>query len=180
MDGGAERDVEDVIRVARGDTAALGALYDRHAPQMLAVAERILRSRREAEDLLHDVFVEVWKRAGDYDPRRGNVRGWLLLRVRSRALDRVRSAAFSRGRPLVEERDVGSIDAGDTEVSTDHNAVRQALMDLPEEQRTVLVLGYFEGLSSSEIATRVGVPIGTVKSRVAAAMSKLRSAMGGE
>ena len=180
MEGAADLDLDDIVRVVRGDTAALGSLYDRHAPQMLAVATRILRSPREAEDLVHDVFVEVWKRAGDYDPRRGSVRGWLLLRVRSRSLDRVRSAGWSRGRSLVEERDGGSVDADDTEGATDHRAVRRALSELPEEQRTVLMLGYFEGLSSSEIATRTGVPIGTVKSRVAAAMTKLRSAMGGE
>lgn len=171
-----EADREDMLALAEGDREALGRLYDRHAPILLALAQRILKNQRESEDLLHDVFVEVWRRAGDYDPSRGSVGTWLRLRTRSRALDRVRSARIARAEPLEHQADKRAPDSGAAvEQSAEHHNLREALVSLPDEQRTVLLLGYFEGLSSSEIAERVGIPIGTVKSRVAAAMAKLRA-----
>jgi len=170
-----DADREDILALAEGDRAALGRLYDRHAPTLLAIAQRILKNQRESEDLLHDVFVEVWRRAGDYDPSRGSVGTWLRLRTRSRALDRVRSARIARAEPLEQRVDKRASNPGDVERSADHHHLHTALVALPEEQREVLLLGYFEGLSSSEISERVGIPIGTVKSRVAAAMTKLRT-----
>ena len=177
-----ELDVELVQAVARGDRAALARLYDLYAPLMMAVAARILGDRREAEDLLHDVLLEVWRHADEYAQARGSVRSWLLIRLRSRALDRRKSAASTRTVPLNaghghEER----ASAGDDpSLGPDHAAVRRAIAALPEEQRVVLELGYFEGLSSSEIAERIAAPIGTVKSRVAAALAKLRAGLGGK
>lgn len=166
------------MRLASGDRDALGALYDRHGPTMMAIGVKILRNPREAEDLLHDVFVEAWKRARSYDPTRGSVRAWLHLRMRSRCLDRVKSARWSKSQPLPErESQVGIADTPEMESLADGVKLRAALSELPDDQRTVLLLGYFEGLSSSEIAERVGVPIGTVKSRVAAAMEKMKKAM---
>src|SRR5688572_14887224 len=102
-------DVELVVAVARGDRAALGALYDKYAPFLISLALRIVRERREAEDLLHDVFLEVWRSAVDYDPARGRVRTWLAIRMRSRALDRQKSARVSKhaGDDSVIERFVG-------------------------------------------------------------------------
>ena len=82
--------------LARRDERALAELYDRHAPTMLGVALRILKNRQDAEDLRHDVFFEAWRRAGEYDPARGTVRSWLLLRVRSRGIDRLRSLDAAR------------------------------------------------------------------------------------
>ncbi len=177
MSSDPSRDVSDMFALAEGDRSALGLLYDRHAPVMLALAERILGNRREAEDLLHDVFVEVWKHAGDYDPERGSVAAWLRLRMRSRALDRVRSARIARAAPL-DDGDLPAADLPDPEMAATGQRLHDALSALPGEQATVLVLGYFEGLSSSEIADRVGVPLGTVKSRAAAAMAKLRAQLG--
>ena len=175
----ADRDVVDMFAAAEGDAAALGALYDRHAPTLLAIGHRILRNGREAEDLLHDVFVEAWRHAGDYDPARGSVQAWLRLRMRSRALDRVRSPRVSRARPLDDAVQARLAGGEDPERAADGAVLHSALEKLPEEQRKVLLLGYFEGLSCSEIAVRVGVPIGTVKSRVAAAMGKLRAHFAG-
>ena len=163
--------------VAGGDRAGLACLYDRHGPTLLAIGHRMLGSRREAEDLLHDVFLEVWRQSGDYDRARGSVRTWMTMRMRSRALDRLKSAAWSR---------VGSLDAmtasdlphaagEDPTLSADRGRVRRALGALPAEQRAVLELAYFGGLSSNEMAERLGVPIGTGKSRVAAGLSKLRA-----
>jgi RNA polymerase sigma-70 factor (ECF subfamily) len=148
----------------------------------LAIGRRILGDRREAEDLLHDVFIEVWRQAADYDESRGTVRAWLLMRMRSRALDRRKAAAFSKRADLPAPdaiaAAVGDSHSGeDPELGADRDAVRRALAELPAEQRQVLELGYFEGLSSSEIAERVRAPIGTVKSRVAAALTKLRQGL---
>ncbi|MCA9593207.1 MAG: sigma-70 family RNA polymerase sigma factor [Myxococcales bacterium] len=173
-----ESDAELVARLTRGDRAALAALYDRHAPLVFALVRRIVGSAAEAEDLVHDVFLEAWRRAETYDPGRGGVRTWLLLRARSRALDHKKSAAVSRTEAL-PERPKAAVD-GDHSLAPDCARLRRALLALPQEQQHVLLLGYFEGLSSTEIAARVGAPVGTVKSRVAAALSKLRAALGEE
>ncbi|HEY2404781.1 MAG TPA: sigma-70 family RNA polymerase sigma factor [Polyangiaceae bacterium] len=163
--------------MARGDTAAIAALYDRHARQMLGLAERIAGGRPQAEDLVHDVFVEAWRCAADYDQTRGSVKAWLLLRTRSRAIDYRKSANVAR---TVVGADTLLATLADpvAEVDvTDRSRLRARLAALSEEQREVLVLGYFEGLSSSEIAERIAVPIGTVKSRVAAALASLRRSL---
>jgi RNA polymerase sigma-70 factor (ECF subfamily) len=166
-------DVELVRAVAGGDRAALAVLYDRYSGIMFALAVRIVRERREAEDLLHDVFLEVWRTAKDYDPERGRVRTWLAIRMRSRAIDLQKSARVSRnvGDDSVLDRVASDSDVSD---SPDRTRVRRAVAELPPDQRAVLELGYFDGLSCSEIAEKLGTPIGTVKSRAAAALGKLR------
>jgi RNA polymerase sigma-70 factor (ECF subfamily) len=165
-------DAELLNGLLAGDRDCLAALYDRHASVLLALGRRILGDRREAEDLLHDVFLEAWHKALDYDEQRGTVRAWLLMRMRSRALDRRKAAVFSRRADAPPDDVVGQEDPS---LTPDRERVRRALNDLPLEQRQVLELGYFEGLSSSEIAARLQAPIGTVKSRVAAALAKLRA-----
>jgi RNA polymerase sigma-70 factor (ECF subfamily) len=174
-DGGEDRKL--VTRVAGGDNHALGALYDRYAPHMLALARRMLGDAREAEDLIHDVFLEVWRQAADYDAARGSVRAWIVMRLRSRALDRLKAPRVARSVPLEGARVDEPVVVEDPALAPDRAAVRRALAELPAEQRAVLELGYFEGLSSAEIADRVSVPIGTVKSRVAAGMAKLRAGL---
>ena len=173
-------DRELVAQMARGDQTALASLYDLHAPLLTALARRILGSRAEAEDVVHDVFLEAWRRAADYDETRGSVRTWLALRARSRALDRKKSAAVSKTVSTGEAHWLEQSSLDDASAAPDCAFVRRVLSSLPEEQRTVLLLGYFEGLSSSEIAERVSVPIGTVKSRVAAALARLRRALGAD
>jgi RNA polymerase sigma-70 factor (ECF subfamily) len=178
-----------VLAVASGDRKALAALYDRHGSAMLGLGVRVLRNRRDAEDVLHDVFLEVWRRAHTYDRTRASVRGWLFLMMRSRSLDRRKSAAFSLSTSL----EVTGLDAVASKASSlgstgasgeapllalDHKRAVEALSRLPEAQQHVVILGYFEGLSSSEIAAELDVPIGTVKSRVAAAMRALRDSLG--
>jgi RNA polymerase sigma-70 factor (ECF subfamily) len=171
-------DAELVVAVARGERAALGALYDKYATFLMSLAVRIVRDRREAEDLLHDVFLEVWRTAVDYDPDRGKVRTWLAIRMRSRALDRQKSARVSRqsgddtvlDRVAAEPGAGGAVDSG-----PDQTRVRRALGGLTDDQRQVVELAYFEGLSCSEISASISIPVGTVKSRMAAAMAKLRT-----
>jgi RNA polymerase sigma-70 factor (ECF subfamily) len=163
-----------VAAMAAGDRAALATLYERHSSLLLGLALRIVRERREAEDLLHDVFLEAWRTAKDFDPKRGRVRTWLAIRMRSRALDLQKSARVSRN-----TGDAGlelQVDEGEP-ASPDHARVRSALAELGADQRRVLELAYFEGLSCSEISERIAIPIGTVKSRIAAGLDRLRSGL---
>ena len=176
-DAEAEAETEDEVLVAAmaaGDRAALATLYERHGALLLGLALRIVREKREAEDLLHDVFLEAWRTAKDFDPKRGRVRTWLAIRMRSRALDLQKSARVSRntgdaGLELVVDQAEGS--------SPDHGRIRSALAELGQDQRRVLELAYFEGLTCAEIAKRVEIPIGTVKSRIAAGLDRLRSGL---
>ncbi|MCA9709769.1 MAG: sigma-70 family RNA polymerase sigma factor [Myxococcales bacterium] len=171
-------DVDVIGEAARGEVQALATLYDRYAGLLLSMANRMLGDKTMAEDLVQDVFMEVWRRAHAFEPSRGSVRTWLLVRLRSRALDRLRSA---RHRREVTVDDVGPKEASpaaeDPELSPDRALVRQVIAQLPDDQRRVIELSYFQGLSSSEIAAQMGSPVGTVKSRTAAALSKLRAAM---
>jgi RNA polymerase sigma-70 factor, ECF subfamily len=169
---------EVVKRIAQGDRPALAFLYDRYAAVLLAVGRRVLGDAREAEDLVHDVFLEIWRSAADYDATRGSVRSWILMRMRSRALDRKKSPRMARNVAL-EGSGVEAAPAmtEDPHFAPDRSRIRRALAELPAEQRVVLELGYYEGLSSTEIATRQAIPIGTVKSRVAAGLAKLRAGL---
>ena len=171
------RDARLVAALADGDRGALGELYDRFAAQMLGLATRILGNRRDGEDLVHDVFLEAWQRARSYDPARGSVRAWLLLRVRSRAIDRARALASARRFAMVETA-AGSDTRAEPEpgLGGDRERARAALEALPEAQRRVVELCYFEGCSGRDVAERLGIPIGTVKSRLFAAMKGLRAA----
>jgi RNA polymerase sigma-70 factor (ECF subfamily) len=171
QDDDAEGDAALVRAMADGDASALASLYERHSGLLLGLAMRIVRERREAEDLLHDVFLEAFRCAKDFDPRRGKARTWLAIRMRSRALDMMKSARVSRNagdgglEVVVDERETAN---------PDHARVRAMLGDLGADQRRVLELAYFEGLSCTEIAERVAIPVGTVKSRIAAGLGHLR------
>ena len=153
----------------------MAALYDRYAPLMLAMAVRIVGNRVQAEDLLHDVLLEAWHRAGEYDPERGSVRAWLVTRLRSRALDERLGAA--RRAELVRSK-LPPLDDTTTPASElaamDGAHVRREVAGLPPELAAVIDLAYFEGLSAAEIGVRLAIPCGTVKSRLARAMVLLR------
>lgn len=157
--------------MAAGDRSAVAALYARHVRSLFVLARGMLKNHEEAEDLIHDVFLEAWRRSSDYSEERGTVRAWLFMRARSRALDRLKAA----GRPLNALHD---------EISTaplpmgDRSRLRELLAKMPAVQQQVLLLGYFEGLSTNEIAERLGIPAGTVKSRTRAALGALRSLLG--
>ncbi|NUN13643.1 MAG: sigma-70 family RNA polymerase sigma factor [Myxococcales bacterium] len=169
-------DVELMFAVASGKRDALGVLYDRYGSTLLAIGVRILQDTRAAEDLLHDVFLELWQRAADYDPSRGSVRAWLCIRMRCRALDRRKSVGFSRVSLMTDQMQdtlEARVDTQDVS-AVDHARLTSALNQLSAEQRRVLELGYFEGLSSTEIASVLNIPVGTVKSRVAAGRAALK------
>jgi len=165
--------------ITRGDEQALAALYDRYRLILFGLILRILHDRPEAEDVLQEAFLQVWRRAGDFDESRGRVFTWLVTIARSRALDRLRVLG-SRAR-LADEvvahaatADLG--DAADDALKSEQGTiVRQALAELPEEQRRALLLAYFDGLTQTEISARLGEPLGTVKTRMRSGLIKLRA-----
>ncbi len=169
-----------IVALVAGREEALGELYDRYGDLLMAIGLRMLGNHAEAEDLVHDVIVEAWRRAADFDPARGGVRAWLVTRARSRALDRVKSPGRQRVQALDPEAHerlpAASADPG----GADHDRLRRAVALLTPEQRAVVEAAYFDGLSSSEMATVLGIPIGTVKSRMASGLAKLRAALGAE
>lgn len=162
-----------VQRMARGDRIALGVLYERYSADVFRVTVALLRESATASDLVHDVFLEVWRRSAQYEPSRGTVKTWIMVRARSRALDRLRSAKTKREVALDHQGGEGSV-----EQSVDGMNLPQALSAVSEEERAVLMLGYFEGLTCVEIGKRLDIPVGTVKSRTRTAMQKLRTFFG--
>ena len=169
-------------RVAGKDSQALADLYDRYAPVALALAGRILGDRSEAEDVLQVVFTRVWQEAGRYDATKGSPTSWLLSWVRNGAIDRLRR------REALQRAAVQSVDhaaaAHDDAHGHGHDAsaeererLAKAVAALPADQRQVIEMAYFEGLSQTQIAQRLGEPLGTVKTRVRLGMNKLRQAL---
>jgi RNA polymerase sigma-70 factor (ECF subfamily) len=177
-------DSELLGRIARGDVDAIGTLYDRHASVAMSIALRIVRDRSEAEDVLHDAFVLVGERAGQYAADRGSVSSWLLTLVRNLAIDRARRRE-RRGaiaRQLLVHEPVDRV-ADPERLASDaaeRTLVRCAMSALPEVQRRTIEDAFFEGMSYPEIARREGVPTGTIKSRAARAFVALRRSQLGQ
>ena len=175
--------------VAAGDTAALAALYDRHSPLLFALALRILRDRMSAEDLLIDVYWEIWNRSDRYDPARGSPLTYLLTLARSLAIDRRRSTLKHQSIQLDPAGDRESVPLGaDTRPSAATpladamtrelaDKVRSALARLDPAQRQAVELSYFDDLSHSQIAERLGRPLGTVKTNIRQGLIRLRESM---
>ena len=167
--------------VARRDELALTALYDRYRLILFSLLMRILSSREEAEDVLQEVFLQVWRRAADFDEQRGRPFTWLVTLTRSRAIDRLRTLAARQrlADSAAHKATIGESSAvADTLHAEQREIVARALASLPEEQRRTLNLAYFEGLTQSEIATQLGTPLGTVKTRMRTGMMNLRQQLG--
>jgi RNA polymerase sigma-70 factor (ECF subfamily) len=175
-----------VRAIAAGERAALATLYDRHAARLLSLARRLMNDPLDGEDLLHDLFLEVWQRAYQYSAERGSVTTWLVLRLRSRAIDRLRSATYRR--LLAQHEDAaqavlssvawsGPWTAERSERATSDGHLQRALAELPDHTQAILQLVYFRGLSLTEVAAQLLLPIGTVKSRLHRALRSLRSAV---
>jgi RNA polymerase sigma-70 factor (ECF subfamily) len=163
-----------VQRLTSGDPAALGEFYDRYAGLVNGLALRILRNAAEAEDVVQEVFVQVWRQAERYDSARGSAEAWLCMIARSRSLDRLRRRASRR-----EESDETLAGAGSETPRTEEAlAVRKALESLTSDQRRALELAYYEGMTQSEIAERLQEPLGTIKTRIRTAMIRLRDVLG--
>jgi RNA polymerase sigma-70 factor (ECF subfamily) len=165
--------------VARSDDEALAALYDRYGRPAYTLAVRILRDAALAQDAVQDAFLTAWRTAPSFDPRRGTAATWLMTLVHRRAVDVVRREDRRRATPL-DDAPVASGDATDeaAEVREQRQRVQRALAVLTPVEREALELAYYAGLSQSEIAERLGVPLGTVKSRMFAGLARLREALG--
>jgi RNA polymerase sigma-70 factor (ECF subfamily) len=174
-------DIELVANVARGDEHAFLALYDRHASHVYALTLRILRDPMLAEEATQDTFLKLWGRARQYLADRGSLLVWLLTIARRTALDRVRLEAR---RPMLsdsldpEEAWPNIPDAGTFSDESRWRSMHFAVQSLASDQRQVIELAYYQGLSQSEIAEVLGWPLGTVKTRLRAAMGQLRLAWG--
>lgn len=170
---------ELIARVARQDRRALELLYERHVGTALAIAKRLVGRISEAEDVVQEAFVEVWRRADHYDVQRGTGEAWIYGIVRNRAIDKLRHRTVvlrvvgDAGREQLVREQATVTPLEEASQRQARVAVAQALKEIPAEQRVSLELAYYEGLSHSEIAQRTGEPLGTVKTRIRSAMEKL-------
>jgi RNA polymerase sigma-70 factor, ECF subfamily len=170
--------------IASGDREAFSRFYDRHASLAFAFALRLLGIPSDAEDLVQDVFFQVWRQAQSYSAERGSPEAWLITMIRSRAIDKLRSRRRREMSSLAAD-EPPHIEGGmpaepPTLASEARLTVEGVLTKLPEAQRLVLELAYFDGLTQSEIATRLGEPLGTVKTRIRAGLERLRGFLGAE
>lgn len=175
-------DTDLVRRAALADAGAVAELYDRHAPLLLGVALRIVGARADAEDVLHDAFVSLPRRAKHYVPERGSVVAWLIVLVRNVGIDHVRRRGLAArlSRDLDAGLPAGPASPDPAESATaaqERDHVRRALAALPPPQRAALEAAFFEGLTYAQIAEREGVPLNTIKSRCARAFLALREAL---
>ncbi|MEK6695314.1 MAG: sigma-70 family RNA polymerase sigma factor [Nitrospirota bacterium] len=174
-----------VARVAGGDQAAFEQLYEQSSPLLCTLVSRIVGNEGEAADLLQEVYLEVWRKASNYDHARGTPMAWLVTLARSRAIDRVR-ALGSRGKGVTASLDdtpasdliASNADAMEISAASERQAlVWAALKTLPLVQRQAIELAYYEGLTHVEISGRLNVPLGTIKTRIRLAMEKLRDGL---
>jgi RNA polymerase sigma-70 factor, ECF subfamily len=178
-----EAPLEDLLaRVAAGDHAAFAALYDRTAPRLFGLVKRLLRDHAQSEEVTQEVYLEVWQSASRYDPSKGGAVAWMLTMAHRRAVDRVRSSQASRDRDTKVgirdyAREFDSV-AERVEVDLESARVKQAMQRLTELQREAVTLAYFGGFSHSEVAARLHIPIGTVKTRLRDGMIRLRDELG--
>lgn len=172
-------------QVVDADEDALGELYDRYSATLRGLARRILGDSSEAEDVLQEGFLQVWRQAARYDPGRSSVSTWLSLIVRSRAIDRLRTRrVVDRTSQSAQQENPNRYTSpqGERNVLEQERASRlhDELGKLPSEQREVLEMAFYGGLTQSEIAAQTGIPLGTVKTRTLLAMKKLRKALRNE
>jgi RNA polymerase sigma-70 factor (ECF subfamily) len=179
-DFGDARDRDLLGRIGRGDEEAFRALFRTYAPTAGALALRVLRQPFLADETVQETFLAVWRNPDGYQPERGSVRAWLMSTVHHRAVDLVRreerraeGALLAPPPPDPAEQAVDTVG-----IPEERAAVRAALEDLPAEQREVIELMYFEGLTQSQVAERTGTPLGTVKSRAGLAMRRLQASLG--
>jgi len=172
----AQLDSDLLARVQRGEESAMAAIYDRYSKIVYSVALRVLRDPASAEDILQEVFMQMWRSPAKFVAARGSLGGWLAVVARNRSIDRLR-----RRRPSeqVEEMNIAALGnlADEAERSLMMERCRSIIVQLPPEQRKTLEMAFFDGLSHSEIADMTGDPLGTVKTRIRSAVMTLRKAL---
>lgn len=167
-------DVLLLTQIAAGDRLAFETLYDRYAPQLQGLLLRILRDPADAEDTLQEVFLQVWRTAARFDAARASGKAWLFLIARSRATDRLRRRSATGG-SLEGEPAAASDPRHELERVESAGALRTALAQLPEAQRSAICLAYYGGLTYESVAREQGVPVGTIKTRIRLGMQHLRA-----
>ena len=177
-----DRDNALIRGAAAGDHDAFAEFYDRWSGRLLALIVQILVDRAQSEEVLQEVFLEIWRSASDFSPDRGSARAWAVTMARRRAIDRVRSSQAAKNR---EDRWHDYLPDMDLTVQAVEDRIvgqeaRRALDAVGEPQRSTLVMAYFTGLTHTEIARRTGVPLGTVKTRIRNGIARLRKEMGAE
>ena len=173
---------EDLVRaVARADERAFASLFDSYSSRLFGFLMRMLQSEAEAEEVLQEVFMQIWQRAADFDEARGRAFTWLVTIARSRALDRLRTRRSNDRKDTLafcERQQYGPDGLEDVIRLEEREMVRRALGELSEAQRQAILLAYFEGLTHPEIAERLDTPLGTVKTRTRDGLGKLRKILG--
>jgi RNA polymerase sigma-70 factor (ECF subfamily) len=171
-----------LLKVADGDQSAFARLYDMLSPRAFGLILRVLVDRSQSEEVLQEVFLEIWQSAGRFAPNKGQGRSWVLTIAHRRAVDRVRSAQASTDRDVragFRDMDVAHDGvAEEVELRIEGQRVSEALATLSDPQREAITLAYFGGYSQSEIAALVGAPLGTIKTRMRDGLSRLRLEMG--
>jgi RNA polymerase sigma-70 factor (ECF subfamily) len=169
-------------RVATGDQAAFGDLYDQTAPRVMGLIKRLLKDHSQSEEVTQEVFLEIWQQASRFDPAKGGAASWMLTMAHRRAVDRVRASQSSRDRDTrIGIRDFDTEYDSVTEqveIRIEHERVDRALSKLTELQRQAVTLAYYGGYTHSEVSTMLHVPIGTVKTRLRDGMIRLRDELG--
>jgi RNA polymerase sigma-70 factor (ECF subfamily) len=178
-------DAELLRRIAAGDRAALGEIYDRFSRPLYSTALHIVRDAAEAQDIVHDVFIALWNKAGVYDHERGTAFSWAVTLTRNRSIDRLRTRRRRAG--LLEQSLPGDLGYGDAAGGPAADAeaargdesrlVRAALATLPADQQRAVELAFFSGLTQQEIAARLQEPLGTIKARIRRGLVKLRETL---
>jgi RNA polymerase sigma factor (sigma-70 family) len=163
-----------VALVARSDEEALAELYDRFGRVAYGLALRVLRDEKLAEDAVQEGFLAAWRNADRFMPERAKASTWLLTFVHRRAVDLVRREERRRVEPLTEESEASNSAADDAWLRFERERVQAALRQLPDQQREALELAYYGGFTQSELAERLGQPVGTIKSRMFAGLTRLR------
>jgi len=184
-DSGRSTEAADLVdRIAQGDREAFSRFYDAFAGHALGLIRRVLRDPGAAEEVLQEVFWQVWREAPSYDSRRGSAVAWLLTCARTRAIDKLRSIR-RREKTFVPPVDDAVARPAGVEIertgaaAEDRGVLEPALAQLPDAQRTVIQLAFFEGLTQAEIAARLGEPLGTIKTRARLGLERLRGALKG-
>lgn len=166
-----------IQKICLQDRQALEDLYESNVDKMLGLAKYILNNKDDAEDIIHDVFIEVWHKAHHYDVKKSSVLGWLLLRVRSRCLDKIRKAQTRKKYLEKQTNEIEYQAKVPSETYTNYKFLEKSLNMLSDKQRFIIEMNYFKGLTCVEISQHYNIPLGTVKTRLLSAMQKMKKSV---
>jgi len=180
-------DQDLMLRIQQGDEEALGLLYDRYSGVLKSLIMRVIHNDAEADDLLQEIFVELWKQSATFSPEKGKPLGWIVTLTRRRAIDRLRKRqAYARVEEKFKDQPEQQPEAWvhntmeeDLELNDARQMLRKVMDELPEAQRQAIELAYFKGMSQREVAAHTGIPLGTIKTRLELGLKKISEALKG-